>query len=241
MRLAQVRESSLIANVPLRVYEVLNLLDLNEYSEQDIIIDIGCGEFATLEKLLNTCSSFTILALDIDKKALIKIKNESLTNAHFIMADAKALPFRTICADKVFALELVEHLPEGIELTFFKEVNRVLKEKGYFILSVPNYSVFIINMLDPHWLLGHRHYKLGILKEMLALSGFNVRKVRILGGILDALCYLIYLPHHFFWSHFLKKEEPPLLFSVVIPKLITIDYSRLGIYGTHIFLKAIKA
>jgi len=238
----KVESNLLISNIPLRVYETLNLLEPDEYSKHDIIIDVGCGEFAILEKLLSIhVNSPILLALDIDMQALIKAKNSSLPNVNFIRADARALPFRSKCVDKVFALELVEHLPKGTELSFFREVSRVLKERGYFILSVPNHSIFIINMLDPHWLLGHRHYRSEVLKEMLIRSGFDVKTVRMLGGILNALCYLIYLPHHLLWSHFLKKEEPPLPFSTVISKLNALDYSRLGVYSTNIFLKAIKA
>lgn len=74
-------------------------------------------------------------AIEYSKK-LYKSKN-----LNFIQADAQALPFEDSSVEVVVSLETIEHLnnPEK----FVKEVKRVLKPDGVFIVSTPNDDEYI--------------------------------------------------------------------------------------------------
>lgn len=124
-------------------------IDMLNPSKGDVILDLGCGEFAVLEKSI-ACFCDEILALDINPQALMKAKSNSLFNVHFIGASVAALPFKSKCVNKIAALELIEHLSKEIEGSFFKEAKLVLKESGYLVISTPNDSNVLINLLDPH-------------------------------------------------------------------------------------------
>lgn len=162
------------------------------------------------------------------------------SNVYFILASATAQPFKTQSVNKIAMLEVIEHVPKGSEKFVFIEANRVLKDGGLLVLSTPNDSNFLINLLDPQWLVGHRHYKPKILEGLLVHNGFKVQTAQMLGGVLGVLCYLLYLPWHLLWSHLLKRKVPPLPFQKVVYKLSVLDYSRLGTRSTQIFVKAVK-
>lgn len=68
--------------------------------------------------------------------------------------------------------EVIEHIPPNTETHALRELFRVLKNGGSFLLSAPN-DHLISKLLDPaYFLRGHRHYhinKIAKLMESVAL------------------------------------------------------------------------
>jgi len=101
------------------------------------ILDAGCGSGEFARKLAKN----TIVALDIQKQLLKEIKGESI---HKICADVQYLPLRENSIDYVLSLSLIEHLKEPEK--HIKEIHRVLKRKGIFIIQIPNLQY----IFEPH-------------------------------------------------------------------------------------------
>lgn len=105
-------------------------------------MDIGCDEcFASL--VLSKPFS-EIINLDLNKRTIKLGKkncNSHGINAHFVVADAQALPFKMSSFDMVTAFSVVEHL--GNQNNFLLDVNRILRDEGILFMQVPNRNFFV--------------------------------------------------------------------------------------------------
>jgi len=105
---------------------------LNNWHVLDFGSGLGCN--------LNILKKFTdkIIACDISKKALdISRQKHKSKDISYILLDGKRLPFKEGGFDLVVATEVFEHLPNYKEI--IKEIGKVVKKNGYFIISTPNY------------------------------------------------------------------------------------------------------
>lgn len=97
--------------------------------------EIGC-KYAILKGLLESSEiKVNYVAADIDLATLQKIPGYNAQQ--FVCHNVNSgLPFENNSADFIFCLEVLEHLENPT--FFFSEVNRVLKNTGKLVLSVPN-------------------------------------------------------------------------------------------------------
>lgn len=172
-----------------RVLACLNLLKAYSLKHKSII-DIG-SSFGWLEKeLLEIEKTIKIIGVEPDPNAVVFSK-KNIKNAKFIVGDALKLPVKSSYADIATLFDVIEHVPVNTELKALGEANRILKKKGLLFLSTPN-SHFFMNLLDPAFYFGHRHYKFSNLKRFLEKSGFKIIKSTIKGGYWFSF-YLIWL------------------------------------------------
>lgn len=172
-----------------RVLACLNLLGHYKLKGKTIV-DIG-SSFGWLEKeLLKLDKTIKIIGIEPDPSA-VKFSNENIKGAKFLVGNALKLPIKDKFADIVTLFDVIEHVPKNTENTALSEVNRVLIPKGLLFLSTPN-SNFFMNLLDPAYYFGHRHYKFEKLKELLKNNGFKIIKSTIKGGYWFSF-YLIWL------------------------------------------------
>jgi SAM-dependent methyltransferase len=61
-------------------------------------------------------------------------------NLRFLRADARALPLADACVDAVVSFETIEHFDRQVE--FLREIRRVLRPDGRFIVSTPDRDVY---------------------------------------------------------------------------------------------------
>src|ERR1700722_16221416 len=66
--------------------------------------------------------------------------NFQRTNLGFLRADARALPLSDGCVDSVVSFETIEHFDRQDD--FLREVRRVLRPDGTFIVSTPDRDVY---------------------------------------------------------------------------------------------------
>jgi len=95
-----------------------------------LTLNLGCGE-----------SKKGDIRLDIRK-----------TSAVNIIADAHYLPFRNEVFDRIFCIEVLEHLNSPLKA--LNEIRRVLNKNGVIIVTVPNLTEIrrIISIIrNPYW------------------------------------------------------------------------------------------
>ena len=95
------------------------------------IVDIPCGAGAFISRLKDNGYN-NVLAIDIEN--ILEIDH-----ADFIIGDmTKILPMEENSVDIVICIDGIEHINRQFD--FVKEINRVLKDGGEFIISTPNIS-----------------------------------------------------------------------------------------------------
>lgn len=105
-----------------------------------VVLDIASG--AGYGTNLIATSAQSVFGVDYSEDAIKYAKNlYKAKNLKFIQGDAQKLPLEDNTIDVVVSLETIEHLknPEA----FVKEVKRVLKKNGQFIVSTPNDDEYI--------------------------------------------------------------------------------------------------
>jgi len=98
----------------------------------DSILDVGCGDGYQLSYIVRRTHRIT--GIDISLKKL-KVAREKVKGVDYICASSENLPFKREIFSKVMCLELLEHLPNPNKT--LKEIQRVLKNVGTLIVSVP--------------------------------------------------------------------------------------------------------
>jgi ubiquinone/menaquinone biosynthesis C-methylase UbiE len=101
-------------------------------SQDDLILDLGCGTGLLLEKISGTVG-FAV-GLDISERLLSWARSKLRgTQTALILSDADYLPFRLAAFDKVFAITLLQNLPEPRRA--LSESRAVAKSAATIILS----------------------------------------------------------------------------------------------------------
>jgi ubiquinone/menaquinone biosynthesis C-methylase UbiE len=148
-------------------------------STDDIILEIGSGGGEALKSI--DTGTIHYVPLDLSLKNLKILHKKSNKTSCPVTGDAFYLPFSNESFDLVILSEVLEHLHEPG--TVLKEVNRVLKNMGSILVSVPyneklSYHL-CIHCNKPTPLNAHIHsFNDESLTDLLNKHGFQVRKVR---------------------------------------------------------------
>jgi 2-polyprenyl-3-methyl-5-hydroxy-6-metoxy-1,4-benzoquinol methylase len=106
------------------------------------VLDVGCGEGFTIERLLAVDGRLPMQGLDYDWPALLRAK-ESHPDVFFQMGDIRRLPYGRDSFDLVLCLEVLEHLKEPSAA--LDELKRV--SGRHCLISVPNEPWFMVSNL----------------------------------------------------------------------------------------------
>jgi SAM-dependent methyltransferase len=160
-------------------------------------LDIGCGDGSFTAQIANLVGAAGVFGVDISPFALKEARKKGIV-VNEVNINEDNLPFDDDSIGLITSFELIEHLVNTDNL--LREAYRVLKPKGYFILSTPNiaswinrlyillgrlprnYEVSLSVKLDcavkgTYRPIGHiRLYTLRALKEHLIFHGFKVVK-----------------------------------------------------------------
>ena len=120
------------------------------------VLDVGCGQ-KPYEKLFN-CEQY--IGLEVDS-------NNTKADVHY---DGKVFPFKNKTFDNIISNQVFEHVFGPRQ--FLGEINRVLKDNGHLLLTVP----FVWDEHEQPYDFG-RYTSFG-LKHILHAHGFEVRESR---------------------------------------------------------------
>jgi ubiquinone/menaquinone biosynthesis C-methylase UbiE len=106
-------------------------------------IDIGCGDKRSISNIVLFSRQFSkTVYTDVNfVKGVAERISELIPDSIGLISDAQKLPFRDETFSAVSAFSLIEHLPNQED--FLREVSRILKKGGMFIMQFPNRNFFI--------------------------------------------------------------------------------------------------
>ena len=110
------------------------IMDVLKEFEPKTILDLGCGTAALLEMVLKIKSIDTAYGVDLSEKMLEQARSKQI-KAVLVQGDSEYLPFEENFFDVVYCNDSFHHYPNPREV--LKEVKRVLKQSGKFILCDP--------------------------------------------------------------------------------------------------------
>ncbi|MFZ2621022.1 MAG: class I SAM-dependent methyltransferase [Minisyncoccia bacterium] len=123
------------------------------------LLDFGCGSGIFVEELSKT--GFDTHGLDISAEAVRFGELQGIKNLGVI--DSHKIDFSDNTFDVVLTLDVLEHLED--ESWALKEIERVLKSGGIFVIMVPAY-MFLWGVQDEVAHHYRRYTKSGLLKEI---------------------------------------------------------------------------
>ncbi|MEM1508207.1 MAG: class I SAM-dependent methyltransferase [Candidatus Bathyarchaeia archaeon] len=131
-RIARIYDALYSYEQNLKIKEILKNVDIEP---SDIVLDLGCGTGLLFEYIARL--SGLMVGVDISIGALRRAKNlvkrSGLNMVHLIRADADFLPFKDHFFNKVFAVTMLQNMPNP-QLTL-KEMLRVAKENSEIIVT----------------------------------------------------------------------------------------------------------
>ena len=119
-----------------------NFTDLMATKKVDSILDVGCGEGFTLNRLKEKGIGKQLEGLEYLQTA-IQLGKKTYPDIKIIQGSIYELPYKDNSFDLVLCTEVLEHLEE--QKKALKELVRVSKK--YLVISVPNEPFFMLAQL----------------------------------------------------------------------------------------------
>ncbi len=134
------------------------------YVKDKVVFDVACGTGYGSYLLSKVRKAAMVVGLNVSQEAIQKAQHCYKSDALFVVGNVTELPFDNNCFDVVISYETIEHLENPSE--YLSEIKRVLKPKGYFLLSTPNKNV-TSPFFRPLNTFHKKEYKLRTLKNLL--------------------------------------------------------------------------
>lgn len=173
------------------------VIDLAEPQTGDKILDFGCGTGTLCQMLKIQNHDIDITGIDVDPE-ILEIARKKAPELAFTSFDGSTLPFKTNSFDKIISTWVFHHLNHEQKIMAFREICRVLKPNGRFVLAdwtIPqgmgqDFLFFITCMLDNFQTF--KDNKEGKLPELMRKEGFhNLQEKGISKTALGTLGYWI--------------------------------------------------
>ena len=180
-----------------------------------ILLDVGSGNGQHIRKLQN--SAEYIVGIDQNHKGIASAyAHNRPDNAAYMVSNALALPFKDQTFDLALCICALEHFAD--DTAAIREINRVLKKDGRFILTVDtlNYRGISASYRDAcrskHFV--YRFYtRESLLTKLIGLGFTFVRGKYIISSPVSSLAYKA--STFFRWRHIDFVE--PLLYTILYP------------------------
>jgi ubiquinone/menaquinone biosynthesis C-methylase UbiE len=155
-------------------------IDLAEINEGENILEVGCGTgVMSLLARLKTGNTGKVHGIDISEKMIKQARKKAEKygiEIDFKVASIDDLPFPDNNFDLIIASMMFHHLPVNIKEAGLREIYRVLKSGGRFLLSdfgAPNIFVAPLMFLLLFWLKSTRYQLFGKLPALIRKAGYT--------------------------------------------------------------------
>jgi len=161
-------------------------IDLAEIKEGVTVLEVGCGTgvMSVLSKL-KTGNAGKVYGIDIAEKMVIKARKKAEKyglDIDFRVSSIDDLPFPDNYFNVIIASMMFHHLPVKIKESGLKEIYRVLKNDGKFLLSdfsSPGIFAAPLMFMLLFWLGSTRYQLLGKLPGLIRRTGFtNIQLIK---------------------------------------------------------------
>lgn len=193
------------------------------------ILDVGCGSATAFSVLSRFGFLFGVDKSDIAIRFCRKLNYVSLKKG-----DVVDLPFSKANFDLVAALDLLEHIQDDRKA--LKEFNRVLKNRGYLIVTVPAMP-FLWGENDIA-IYHFRRYQKKELKRKIESAGFEIKKLSYFNFFLFPFYLVWHFKKRFEWI-IMKSHRAESTLVVRIPFLVN-KFFTLLFSGESLFLPKIN-
>ena len=151
----------------LKYQEILQRVELERF---DMVLDNGCGTGLLLERLKGQ-----LVGLDFSPGLLISAYSrlKSRREAHLIQADSDHLPFRDKVFDKIFAITVMQNIPDP--RLALEEIRRVSHEL----------SEVTVTALKKTFTYNNFH-------KLIEVSGFHIKKIIKDESLKDWIAFIIH-------------------------------------------------
>lgn len=108
-----------------------------------VVLDIACGE--GYGSALISGSAKSVIGVDISAECIVHAKQKYFakhSNIRFAEGNIEQIPVEDNSIDVVVSFETIEHVSEEGQRKFLKEVKRVLRKDGLFIISTPDKELY---------------------------------------------------------------------------------------------------
>ena len=148
----------------------------NISKDAEVILDLGCGEGITLEKICTIFNGRRIIGIDIDNENIAICRERGLPATK---GDVYHIDMPDESLDCCILSEVIEHLDDP--KSAFLEIKRVLRPGGRLIVVFPNDSVFrlarivMLKFREALYDAGHlRQWTPPDMKKYLVTLGFDI-------------------------------------------------------------------
>ena len=148
------------------------------------VLDVG-SSFGWFERFALAAGVKKVVGIEPEEESFYKARKE-VSKAVFKRGTALKIPEKDSSYDLVVMFDVIEHIPVGTEDQALKEIYRVLKKGGSFIMST-DYDLWISKIMDPAWYFGHRHYSQQRLEKLFRKAGFQIEQVEHRGGFFEII------------------------------------------------------
>ena len=187
--------------------EWLRHLHAYKYAERfakgNFVLDLGCGTGYGINEL-STGARGTV-GIDIWRKGLRYCHLEYGARNSFLAASGSSLPFKDGSFSLVVSFQVIEHIPKNALILYLREIKRVLKNDGVFIVATPNKRLRLLPFQKP-WNPDHtKEYNAEALEKLLKAT---FKKVEILGLFATKDAYIV---------EYKRVKQTPLIVYVLNP------------------------
>ena len=104
------------------------------------ILDFGCGNGRYLELFATWFPKQNLYGTEVIKERVIQVSRKGF-KVLLLNPQQNYLTFKSASFDIVFSSNVIEHIPRSLYLDYLRDIHRVLKPGGRFVVGTPNYPI----------------------------------------------------------------------------------------------------
>lgn len=152
-------------------------LSFVNFNKTDIVLDIGCGGGMTINTILK--SADMVYGIDYSETSVnksIEFNKEYVDSgrANILLANVEKMPFKDKAFDKIVTVESFYFWPNHVDN--LKEVRRILKDNGKFVLIADLYDNGNLNEREKNAVSQYNLFNptIAVFKDIFDKAGFNI-------------------------------------------------------------------